>query len=174
MTTAETIPKYPALKRLGSLAEFRPVVVVDTREQTPLIFSRLETVEGGLQTGDYSFLGGETVLAVERKSVPDLVACCVNSNRGRFERELHRLRGYRFARVLVVGSRDEIERGEYRSGLSPKVVLHSIAAFEARYGIPFVFIDDPTEAARQVETWVYWSAREIVEAANTLLRGHKA
>ena len=38
----------------------------------------------------------------------ELVACCMGDNRVRFERELHRLRGYRFKRLLIVGSEKDI------------------------------------------------------------------
>ena len=31
---------------------------------------------------------------MERKTLPDLVGCCMGDNRERFERELHRMRGY--------------------------------------------------------------------------------
>src|SRR5690606_8361398 len=67
----------PALRCLGELADVRPTIVVDTREQQPLPFSRLKSERGTLATGDYSFRGGEEVFAIERKSVADLVGCCV-------------------------------------------------------------------------------------------------
>ena len=72
-----------------------------------------------------------------------------------------------------MGNREEIEAESYRAKLSAKVVLNSINAFEVRYGLPFVFIADPSEAAKQVENWSYWMAREVVSEANDLLRGHK-
>src|SRR4030081_926981 len=97
----------PALRSLGDLAGTEPIIVVDTREQEPLVFSRLRSVSGTLITGDYSVKGLECLFAIERKSIGDLVACCMGENRQRFERELHRLRGFRFARLLVVGSEEE-------------------------------------------------------------------
>ncbi|MCP4676779.1 MAG: hypothetical protein GY854_14945 [Deltaproteobacteria bacterium] len=170
---AEQLPTLPALKKLGQLSDVRPVIVVDTREQDPLFFKRLFSVRGTLVSGDYSILSLEGQFAIERKSIADLVSCCVGNNRERFERELHRLSSYRFARLLVVGSRESIERGEYRSRIPPKSVLHSLAAWEARHNVPTVFIPTPEEASLQIETWAYWFAREIVQAANDLLRGHK-
>ena len=167
------MPSLPALKGLSRLADLRPCVVIDTREQTPLCFSRLPSIGGTLTSGDYSVTGLEHEFAVERKSIPDLVACCTSSNRERFERELHRLRGFRFARLLVVGTIEEIRAGDYRSNLAPKVVLHTIAAFEARYNVPVVFEPDPKAAAARVEAWSYWFTREVVESANELLRGHE-
>src|SRR5262245_1280621 len=98
----------------------RPTIVTDTREQTPLRFTQFPTVRGTLDTGDYSIAGAESLFAVERKSIEDLVACCMGDNRDRFERELHRLRGYPFARLLIVGVPAEIETQRYRSNISPK------------------------------------------------------
>ena len=103
----DTMPTLPALRHLGDLADQRPTIIVDTREQTPLLFTRLPSVRSGLLTADYSIRGLEHLFAVERKSIPDLVSCCCASNRERFENELHRLRGFRFRRLLIVGSVQE-------------------------------------------------------------------
>jgi DNA excision repair protein ERCC-4 len=164
----------PALRSLGKLADLRPVLVIDTREQDPLAFTRLDSVRAGLQSGDYSFLGGEHLFAVERKSIDDLVGCCVGDNRERFERELHRLRGFRFKRLLIIGHRWMIEGRRYKSRVEPSVILHSLAAWEARYDIPVEFCEQPAYAAQLVESWAWWFAREMVETANVLLRGTQA
>lgn len=161
----------PALKSLGRLADLKPTAVIDTREITPLVFTRLPSVRTALKAGDYSYLGGEDHFACERKSIPDLVSCCVNSNRDRFAWELHRLRGFNFRRLVIVGDRDAIARGEYRSQLNPKVVFSTLSAFEIRYGIPFAFFATPAEAALEIERWIWWHAYQIVQDANTLLRG---
>ena len=159
---------------MGKLADLRPVVVIDTREQDPLPVSRLPTSRFGLQSGDYSFQGGENVFAIERKSIDDLVGCCTGENRERFEREMHRLRGFRFKRLLVVGHKWMIEGQRYKSKIKPSAVLHSLAAWEARYDLPVVFADTPAQAAVLVEGWVWWFARELVETTNALLRGSDA
>jgi DNA excision repair protein ERCC-4 len=166
---SEALPEFPALKSLGDLADCKPVIVVDSREQTPLIFTRLKSVVIGLDTGDYSFVGAETTFAVERKSIQDLVACCVGDNRERFERELIRLRGYRFKRLLLVGALSAVEMQQYRGKVTPKTVLNTLAAFEARYDMPVVWCPSPESAALQVESWTWWYSREIVKAANALL-----
>ena len=69
-------------------------LIVDSREQSPFSFKgpRYEdvTVEvGTLTVGDYSLAGLTDKVAVERKSLPDLVAC-LGRERERFERELQR------------------------------------------------------------------------------------
>ena len=59
----------PALRSLGRLADLRPVIVADSREQEPLTFTRLQSVRGTLYSGDYSVQGLESKFAVERKSL---------------------------------------------------------------------------------------------------------
>lgn len=173
MSATDTLPEFPARKRLSMLAELRPVVIVDTREQTPLTFNRLDCERATLRTGDYSFKGGEQQLCIERKSVSDFVSCCMGNNRERFFRELHRMRGFAFRRLLIVGQRREIETGQYRSAIRPKSVLATLATIEARFDVPVVFAPHPAEAAWQVEEWVWWFAREIILSANHLLPSRK-
>ena len=67
-SNTDELGTLPALKSLGKLADLRPVVIIDSREQDPLPIKRLETVRAGLQSADYSFLGGEHLFGVERKS----------------------------------------------------------------------------------------------------------
>jgi len=67
-------------------------VVCDSREQLPYRFDRWAGVRifrGTLPTGDYSLAGYEDRLAVERKSLEDLLGC-LTFGRERFERELRR------------------------------------------------------------------------------------
>ncbi len=166
MTPTTTLP---AAKRL-TLGEIQPVLVVDTREQIPLEFARLQSTTGTLVSGDYSVQGLEHLFAVERKSVADLVGCCMGESRDRFERELHRLRGFQFKRLLIVGTRGEVERHQYRSNVQPKVVLHTLAAFEVRYDEPVVWAGTAEEAAQAVESWAWWFAREVVKSAVLLAK----
>lgn len=160
----------PALARLGELAGKSPVIVVDNREQDPLRFERLESRPGTLLTGDYSIAGLEHLFAVERKTIPDLVGCCMGSNRERFERELHRLRGFRFKRLLIIGSEREIRQGVVHSRINPASVLATLSAFEVRYDLPVVFCPVASLAAQKIESWAFWFAREMVEGVNNLHR----
>ncbi len=142
-----------------------PVLVVDTREQAPLSFAHFATEPGTLYSGDYSLRGAESLFAIEYKgSLEDLVTC-LSRERARFERELLRLRGYRFARLLIVGSRAAVEAHSYRSQMLPKAVLASLDAFEARYGVPVVWTATREAAALQIETWAHWFHREVLKAA---------
>jgi DNA excision repair protein ERCC-4 len=147
-----------------------PVIVIDTREQERLAFERLTSVRGTLQTGDYSVAGLQDLISIERKTVTDLVGCCMGENRERFEHELHRLGGYRFKRLLVVGSEAEIFAGQYQSNIKPNAVLASVCAFEVRYDLPVVFVPTAQARARLVARWTFYFARETVAVVNDLWR----
>jgi len=56
--------KLPALKSLGNLADLRPVIIQDTREQDPLVFTRLQSVSRTLYSGDY--LSGSSNASAKR------------------------------------------------------------------------------------------------------------
>jgi hypothetical protein len=57
-------PDGTASHSIAKPALFRPKIAIDTREQSPLKFTRLEAVERALFTGDYSILGLEAEFAV--------------------------------------------------------------------------------------------------------------
>ena len=118
-------------------------VVIDSREQCPFRFTEyeVEVVEGTLTAGDYSLAGLESLVAVERKSLPDLVAC-LGRERPRFERELERLRSFEAAAVVVESPLSDLVAGAYRSALNPKAAYESVVAFMCRYRLPFYFAQD--------------------------------
>lgn len=161
----------PALRGLKDLADLRPILVADSREQSPLVFKRFTAIKGTLNAGDYSIRGLESSFAVERKSIDDFANCCMGGNRERFERELHRLRGYQFKRLLIIGIRDDFAAGRYHSKIAPAAVLASLDTFEVRYSIPVAFASTPEAAASKVERWAWVFCCEIAKNANDLLRG---
>jgi DNA excision repair protein ERCC-4 len=145
--------------------DINPTIIIDTREQSPLPITG-PTLPGTLASGDYSLAGAEHWFSVERKSIPDLVQS-LTTERERFTRELERLRGYRFARLLIIGTVGEIQRGEYRSRTLPKSVLHSLYSIEAKF-LPVVFAPTPQDGAELVERWAWWTARAILESAKRI------
>ena len=81
-------------------AELRPaqvVAIIDSREQLPLDLAPLQTVPGTLTTGDYSVKGLESIVAIERKSLSDLLSC-IGTSRERFDKEIHAIIGLPGAR----------------------------------------------------------------------------
>ena len=146
-----------------------PTIIIDTREQTPLQFQNLESEPGTLQSGDYSIKGMEHLIGIERKSTADLISS-VTSGRERFERELHRLHGFRFKRLLIEGTIEDVRQHRYRSKANPKSVLNSLHAFEVRYDVPVVWGGSRKECALLVEQWAVWFAREQLKAVEHILK----
>ena len=124
-------------------------IVIDNREQTPLDFKPYDcTVErGSLSTGDYSLAGLQDIVAIERKSLPDLVACLMGEQRERFERELARGRGLECFAIIVEAAMQDVRNHAYRSKMKPHAVLQSVLAFQVRYRVPFVWAGSPEGAA---------------------------
>jgi ERCC4-type nuclease len=116
-------------------------IVIDTREQAPYSFDKyqVEVTTGGLPAGDYSLPGFEDRVAIERKSLDDLIGCLMNSNRDRFERELSKLRFYDFAAVVVEAPLEDVSRGRYRSEMKSHAAVQSIVTFQVRYRVPFMW-----------------------------------
>lgn len=127
-----------------------PTVVIDTREQKPLEFSRLVTIRGTLQTGDYSVLGLESMAVVERKSVPDMVNS-LTGERARFMAEMERMRGIWFRRLVVIGSPMDLQSVLSRRRVSLDAVTGSLAKLDAI--CPLAWFPTPEAAARQIEAW---------------------
>ena len=146
---------------------FQPTILIDSREKKPLQFHRFPAERGTLSFGDYSVVTLEREFAIERKSIDDLVKSIV-TDRDRFERQLQKLNSVSFRRLVVIGDMDAIHRHEYRSKVSPKAVLSSLACFEIRYNVPLVVFPDPESAAQAIEDWAFWIGREVLLSAKRL------
>ncbi|MFH1108733.1 MAG: ERCC4 domain-containing protein [Planctomycetota bacterium] len=150
-----------------------PCIIIDSREQNPLDFPTLTATVGTLDTGDYSIVGLTNLVAVERKSIDDLLTC-IGRERDRFKRELQRLRAYRFRLLVVEASAADLEAGQWRSNLKPAHVVGSLAAWCVQYGLPIWLAGDHGAAGRFVEKFLYQCARTLAneyEAATGFLPG---
>ena len=116
------------------------IIITDSREQLPYNFQGydVQVVRAGLPAGDYSLPGAESLAAIERKSLDDLIGCLLAKQRDRFERELARLRPYHVAAVVVESTWEDIARGRYTSNMHPQAALQSTLALQVRYSIPFM------------------------------------
>lgn len=118
------------------------LILVNTREQLPFNFARFQDVEierAMLPVADYSLPGWTDRVGIEKKELNDLVACLMNGNRDRFERELSKLRFYDLAAIVVEASLDDLSKNRYRSKMKPHAALQSIFAFQVRYRVPFLW-----------------------------------
>ena len=153
-------------------------VIVDTREQAPFTFngprySGVAVEVGTLALGDYSLAGLEDRVAVERKSLPDLVAC-LGRERDRFERELARAAALDSFAVVVEASWQDLATGNYRSQMNAHAACQSVLAFTSRYGTPFLFAG--SRIAAEYAAWCL--LRQYIEHArkrwSAIIRAHAA
>lgn len=112
-------------------------VIVDTREQIPWTFE-VPTIRATLHTGDYSVQGLEHSVAIERKSLADLVGS-LTAGRERFLRECDRLMTYRYKSIIVEGAAEQIWSQAYRSSVSPQSIIASTLAITCDRGVPIVW-----------------------------------
>jgi ERCC4-type nuclease len=130
------------------------ILVVDTREQDPLFSGKsllkgLVVVRDTLPAGDYSVRGFETKIAIERKTIPDLLGCLGN-DRDRFKRELERLRGYEWAAICLEGTLSELLQYHDFSQMHPESIRKSLVSINIRHKIQFFY--DPSRP--NMERWV--------------------
>jgi ERCC4-type nuclease len=146
--------------------------LIDTREQRPLDLSPLRSVVGTLDTGDYSDVGLEHVIRIERKSLSDLIGC-VGRERGRFDREVMRLIAYP-VRVLVVESTwPEIEQGEWRGQITPSQAIGALLGWQAS-GLAVHMVGDHRRAGTHVARLLHCVARRRYRELRTFVAGMDA
>lgn len=117
-------------------------ILVDTREQNPFEFTDIRDTDGqpiyvyqdrvGLKSGDYSLLGMENQIAIERKSHIDFLGS-IGQGRDRFQREIERLNEMECAAVAIeVGWRD-LMVGHINSQINPMTISRTIVSWSIRY-----------------------------------------
>lgn len=142
--------------------------IVDSREQRPLDLAPLQTEVGTLATGDYSLRGLENVIAIERKSLGDLLAC-IGRERERFDREVQRLLAYPVRALVVESVWGAIELGQWRSQVTPQAALGSCLGWIAA-GLPIVMAGSHARAGQMVSRMLFISARRRWREASALVR----
>lgn len=131
------------------------VVVVDTREQTPLFLRAqppkgLVVVRDKLDAGDYSIRGFESQIAVERKSIPDLYQS-MTQGRDRFTVALRKFEGLFWRGLVVEGTEDEVMNPcESFSSIHPNSVSGGLTAIAVRYNLHIYFAINKKAA----EKWI--------------------
>lgn len=126
-----------------------PSIVIDTREQAPYCFR--DSVRKGLATGDYSLLGCESEVAIERKSVDDAYSS-VGQGRERFEREWQRLSKLRYGAVVVESSLSGFLVPPTRSGMRPRAVIQTYLGWSVKYRVPVFFTCTRRHSAATVQS----------------------
>jgi len=149
----------------------KPVVLVDTREKQPFaLFANHPNWIGGerrvkLKAGDYAVEGMESLLALERKSLADLVAC-INVYRKQFLGNCERLAKFRWKAILIEASYEDIKTPFYEfdipSEVHPNAVCGTLDAIEAKFNIPIIYTSTHRKlAVERAASWLskyftYW------------------
>lgn len=159
-------------------------IITDTREQAPWQFTGMRAdskqkyrplivpiERRGIPTGDYSIVGHESAISIERKSPSDAFSTFATEQRNRFERELERLQAMtHFACVCVECEISELIRGprsptksEKQSEVIGKTVYRSVIAWQQRFrGVHWMFLPGRQAAERFAFRAMerYWADRQ--------------
>lgn len=118
------------------------VMIQDTREQKPLFAPDDTVIERALKTGDYSVLGFEEKVTIERKSIADLYG---SIKRDRFERRIKRMKEMDWAGILIEGTEDDVMRRQPYTQIRPQHVYGALTSYEIQ-GIHIYFSKRPRDA----------------------------
>lgn len=137
-------------------------IVIDTREKAPYAFdpNRFTVVRKALPAGDYSLVGMENRVAVERKSLQDFAQTVIRSRR-RFHEELKKLAACEFACVAVEGSMRDVLDEAYGTGAHPNAVFGAAVSICVDWGVPVYFCSDRQSARQFVEAYLECCAASV-------------
>jgi len=154
-------PMIPVLAERGGtqLTTPRPVVLIDTREQKPLDFSRFKgwfagTERKALQLGDYSIAGLEDVCVVERKDLSDLIHSCT-TDRSVFVNRLRQMAHYPHRLLLVTSTLSQIKSPYPHAGANPNRIAQSLIAVLAGLQVPFLCSETHELGEELVASYLY-------------------
>jgi len=154
-------PLIPVLAERGGtqLKTPRPVLLVDTREQNPLDFSRFAHWFAGierkaLKLGDYSIAGLEDLCAVERKDLADLVHSCT-ANRCVFIKRLRRMAQYPHRLLLITSTLSQVKSPYSHAGVNPNRITQSLIAILAGLQVPFLCSETHELGEEIVASYLY-------------------
>jgi len=147
----------------------KPVVLVDSREQMPfLLMDNHPNWIGGvrrvaLDAGDYSVEGMEEILALERKSMTDVISSTM-TGRARFIRSCSRLAKYRWKAILIEATYEDMKTAyhDMNTEAHPNAVCGTLDAIEAKFGIPILYTSrNRLLATEKAASWLskhftYW------------------
>jgi len=114
-------------------------IIIDTREQNAFTFTsispRPKIKYQGLSTGDYSVIGYEDQITIERKSLPDLFGS-FGKGRKRLRSEFERMAEYDYAAIVIEQSLSDIfQNPPPSSQMNPKAVFRSLLSWSMKYHV---------------------------------------
>ena len=125
-----------------------PTIIIDTREQDPFPLVGYETQVATLKTGDYSLIGFEDRVAVERKSKSDAYGC-VGTGRKRFTDCLERLATLDRAAIVIERSIEDFDQNPpARTRIDSRMAVGSYISWACKYRIPVFWCSNRAYAER--------------------------
>ena len=118
-------------------------VVIDSREQHPYTFGR--SIIKALKSGDYSILGLEDRITIERKTKEDAYSS-LGAGRARFEKELIRLSEYDYGAIVIESNLDDFLHAPAYTQMNPKAAMNSLVSWSVRYKVFIFFASDRLHA----------------------------
>lgn len=143
-------------------------IIQDSREQMPLSFPSAKVETHTLDTGDYSLKGWENQIAIERKSLPDLLHS-LGQDRERFFREIMRLKGFEYSALIIEAGLNELYSGKWRSQITPQSVIGSLQSISIKYGVNVFWAENRTLCAQWVEGILYHFLRSKMQEYERLM-----
>jgi ERCC4-type nuclease len=154
-------PAIPVIAERGGtqLKTPRPVLLIDTREQNPLDFSRFTGWFAGierraLKLGDYSIAGLEDSCVVERKDLADLVHSCT-TERLVFIDRLRRMARYPHRLLVVTDTLSQIKSPLAHAWVNPNLITQSLIAILAGLQVPFLCSETHELGEELVASYLY-------------------
>ena len=109
-----------------------------------------------LEAGDYSVLGLEDVVCVERKNLDDLAKSLI-TDRERFLKAVRRMEELPLAVVVVEGSLEDIAQKRFSCGAHPEAVIGALLSLIIDHHIPVILAGDRPHAR--------WVTQRLLEMA---------
>jgi len=129
----------------------------DNREQVERDLRPLKTVRGTLTTGDFSLVGMQDIVSVERKSEADLLRV-IGRDRQRFDREIMRLLAYPYRCLIIESTWEKMRLGHWKSKVTPAAAEASLISWSSR-GLPILMADSPEQCGKMIAKFLFLAAR---------------
>ncbi len=147
---AKPVPKIP--------------IIVDTREQVGHCFEfdceMFTTQRTTVKTGDYTIVGFEDILTIERKTLGDAVGTFF-AGWTKFRRELNRLSAMDFPLIVVECDLADIFEHRYESDAEPASVLGKMNSILIDHAVPIVCWGKRSTANVMVERYLIQLVKKL-------------
>lgn len=127
------------------------LIVVDTREQKPLIFG-CDCVRKKLHVGDYGaeMQGILHTTVFERKSIGDLFGT-LTFGYDRFRREMLKATDLEIKLIIAIeGSKEKVLKGYSHSARDPESIIKQLETIKTKYGVNHMFFPSRISMANYI------------------------